>query len=1558
MAIKDILKETQQRGDRVSSSGPSWLSGGGSSRESARDQIAKAKTVDPWAVDTSHIKTDTEAQEALDMTRGQAASLLTNAPDDALSAYEERQLGKIEEKGFKESFLSGLQGFTEFIDRPCALVALAIRDLADIPNVASGGEKTFGVDAYIDTVLGKRERLVEKYGADLVGERGDISGSVLLDEAWSSDDDDPYWDKLLRGVASFGTDVLLDPITYVSFGAGGMAAKAVEASVTKTFVTARNLSLKRALAGTSDDVLETALERSMRLDIVKEGDEIFERLKVKRAEDAAEIGATDQVMTVVTPDEVLRKQAYEEAAGKRWQLAEDVDKKMFDKIYGDMAVDEVGIHGGTIGEKYHDVLDAVTNRNFGTLKRQHKDYIDHVFTSRNVPERMVGGEVVNLTGPGYHNRLGDAFTTGGMRIGNAFSPRMTSRPLKITQGAFEDWAPLKYLHKIPKSKLGKATRRAMPFVDNEAVGLNIARRILDEQNNPNRMSFADYSWVERQMLHTGQQLKNDNSMFKAYNATVKMNEIARKAGHDVDEIYTELYPSIQRGVVSPNVTVEKYGEELVQQFGTAMEAINQTMADSYNVLKRYVPGMGRIENYIPIVFDKKFQRALRKIEQTIGAPFSGDDLEAAAAKFSKALDGEEISVEEMTLFMEAYTSLVAVHNGKTLLGSAAPVRRRQLGQYLATADTTSRSAVLFDLQPRSSRTFVDQAEMSNSLSKVLRAIVKDKDVGVKWGDDASAFVTDPVALLQNYTAEVTAVAQQRVFLNAAKAVGAVRRQGRTVDVDRLLFALDDEFFDVNRGVVQRAVENREEYVQNVLKAPVKERTISLGGENSITVAAEIADSKPIQALVGKLRKYVRDIGVQQAQYQKRLRAAVQRNVNKGLPLEHAKAIAAADIPQLRTLRREWTEAVEAAYDDLMRDAQRVWFETSRDGQYYDEMIQGARDHVSWLKRKQKAVFDDVEDRYLRQMDADWERFPMKEQLSEGVLSFENQVQYEAVMAHVLDPVRKAMEERQAGLVKWLEEQIDELTAQRQGILEELDDYTLKISEGASKNQEYQARKIAHLDALGSELELKHDVYEAILAARAVDDDAALIAREIARTKSDMIAAEYVADTWNEIVEAGIARRRQLGVKQGPSNPAVRNRKGGPQWKSEMANRVEKIWVGTGDPNVPMIDWDPKDWGFYGRAKFGNGGLGGAELDTPWFWQIVADGVEDDWETWARMFNDPFFAGEDAAEVGATFISKAEITDHLSTRINKLEDSIKDLTEFRETWKHNKDLPPTSPQRRTYPKNTKYLRTAYPVSAKHDLIAEPLLAMHEHLDKLKTDLGGVLNGDMEITREYIIEHMSGRFRGIVADADYRATKATRNMKIGDSLVVAERAFRDLASAARETISPNRLSKAVEIVNAQLAELPGSLRLRLTSDNQIAVIQGGGKWKRATIPDLEYLVNGVRSGSVTTEQLESLGVGYVTAITEIDGALELVCRTAASMSAPTIAKKAQLKRSYEAFEDFTKLVDDIMQGRKTAESLRRWAYDGRRLAGLCLSRSSLPTCLLCSRRPTGTDPSPDR
>ena len=332
--------------DRRKSSAPS---GGGGSSTSLNEPGP-----------TERDATDSNAQVPAGMAElavnqnKRAAELRLAEVRPGVSNEDVEQLRRQAEGGFGQDALGTVGSLIGWIDGPRQAINLAMQDFAG--GEAGPGHRNPNVGDYWNALWGGVE---DQEGFEIATGLNPMSGSDTLDMfGWDLAEEDDNFGRVIRGVADFGLQVLTDPLTYVTFGFGGIAKKAVMSGARAMQLDAITAVGKAVKRGTSD-----ALTTSYQKLLYSQRDDLVRGFKEKILQKAKDNGG-------VLPDRL-------KTSMKRTVGSDDVTKMSDDKVL-ELA----------IADRFHDdLIRPLAGKNF---KKISGDIYDEL------PAYMKGGARINV----------------------------------------------------------------------------------------------------------------------------------------------------------------------------------------------------------------------------------------------------------------------------------------------------------------------------------------------------------------------------------------------------------------------------------------------------------------------------------------------------------------------------------------------------------------------------------------------------------------------------------------------------------------------------------------------------------------------------------------------------------------------------------------------------------------------------------------------------------------------------------------------------------------------------------------------------------------------------------------------------------------------------------------------------------------------------------------------------------------------------------------------------------------------------------------------------------
>ena len=653
----------------------------------------------------------------------------------------------------------------ELIDRPRQLLTLAANDLLGW-DTKDGVE--IGGGNYVDVVLGRKDKLVADLGVDIVGEHGDISFSTVLDDlGWEKTD------SFLNKTARFGAQVLgevgTDPLTYITFGASGLAKAQRARFLLKAVDDGADATLDLLKAGNSAIDLgadATRLERHM-ADVAGNKsqqiqDEVWGEIDTALASGVDETG-------------VLAKYGLDDMVGGDQQrlipsTVDDIGDTRWDSIQG--VIRDDAVHKAVLetnDEVFNRALPALMAKDFGDdmlkmiadssgssiLKGGVKMQIP-IFTqktgkaSRIVPgTRGLGRKVSNLIlghSKAYKNAAkpgqGATGIAGWLQEGltGTLYDRWTDVALKFGDGGF-------WRHAMGGTQPN--ARKALRLQDDTAVMM---------------ADLIDNSGIKRvaqSAIAISNMAKQHKIPEKDLEAMIRgMGDLLETAPNaSVDDIITHLGEAVARN-----------GGEMAS-IPRELAAAAQTWAVESRQYLRYMHARAKdlgmevgdgLENYTPHYMTSQANDVMDTILD-LGIDIQGDDI------------GDQI----LKAMIEARRRSNA--GGDTVIGEASSATERKIGRTVArgTGDASIPFAIgdslLFDKTYAAAG--LTARELNESLGQALKRL-EDTNIGFsvpkgKKGQPFQIYNENPFATIQAYGHDMMMAVAERTLINALEKVGLV-----------------------------------------------------------------------------------------------------------------------------------------------------------------------------------------------------------------------------------------------------------------------------------------------------------------------------------------------------------------------------------------------------------------------------------------------------------------------------------------------------------------------------------------------------------------------------------------------------------------------------------------------------------------------------------------------------------------------------------------------------------------------------------------------------------------
>ena len=879
----------------------------------------------------------------------------------------------------------------ELFDRPRQFLTLAAKDIFQADQ--KHGQE-IGLDDYVNLIKGDKQALIRDLGEGVVGDDGFVGFSTVLDDiGWKKGDN--AWLNAVRGVATFGGEVLTDPLTFVSGGALGLA-KAQRGAVLKSAVYQKGVdAYDIANAIRKGAPLDESTELARRL--FQEGTDIADtKVAVVLDEVRAAVEGrvdTDGILSRYGID-VEELRFIDEVAPGRVDVDEIVSQLDKSRIVHDEVADVAAMEAG----------DVIFNQ--AAPAAMAKDWLDPTLqmVADSTNETMLKGGL-RLHVPIYTQR-------SAVRRGQARG--VTGRTPKVTRGLGR---------KISNALLGQGSEYARA-ASRGPKGATGVRRFFEESLAPNvyqrwteaAEKFSDNGFWRRVMR--GQD-PNPGAALRAKDAmTLDLADVLEQSGwnnmgrrlanlnaaaetHELAEADVTALKAALGSVLetNPRATTQELSEHLQRAVAATGQTTTKMPRDVVDAAVAYLEQQRRyfdymqkqmkelgiaegdgIENYLPHMLTGEMNEYLDILVNRGVAPSTGDDI---ADQMLRAL-------------IEARVRAKTV--GETVAGEAAAASQRTLGR-TAIRGTGNQSfpyvigdSVLIDRNFAPDMLTVQ--ELNERLRKAMDNIAEETGVRPpkqgKKGDPFNAYNPDPITTLQAYGHDVMMAVVERKLIRNLEEMGLVEDGVRYLNQQALAESLARRLGDKFGGDVFEFVQARQAQIQDQrmqrlaaisddpdkFLADVPTTKVSLGGVEVDIPTAAIEGNRQLARDIDKItNKQVRGEELQRraAAFHK---DAFDALVKKGVPPERANQLAHSETKrELREVvgatreetkvatratldhfnailvtQRELRDQVEAAYQQTLAEAAAIREEG-------DRLLREVTQSIQEVRRTEREVSD-------------------------------------------------------------------------------------------------------------------------------------------------------------------------------------------------------------------------------------------------------------------------------------------------------------------------------------------------------------------------------------------------------------------------------------------------------------------------------------------------------------------------------------------------------------------------------------------------------------------------
>lgn len=740
---------------------------------------------------------------------------------DQISGEDQSFLSSLAQNTGFASVLGGVGKLLEFISRPVSAANLAMEQGAPsglsqlmymgplgLATWKSGNEwsdflKTgeqraveqdlsTGITAgdYWKVLSGQREELVESIGTTLAGEDGMVFGSnVLESQGLTSEllDNLPDGVRQLARIHRFGgatsIDIVNDPLTYMSFGTGGMGRTVAQKTAATAIDDAARLGRQVVIesGGSIDDVARKTLS-DLELWFV---DDAVEKLKVGKWADDIPF---DQRVNDVMDFRTVASFPDESQLSKLGQIAITNEEDMF---FGTRSL---------VNDTVDDVVHQIEIRNYGR------------------------GLDANTSWGKYkaHARAGNAplWTTGGLRIGPpALTPNQTGAQFTLpgTAGLFRSTArgvgkPLKWAMTREGVSDSSWLRRMSDLWEKQVLPSLASdkplRKAAKEGKGYYGMRAMDEYAPKALINSLGERTLNEE-MFNAVGWWGRAKRAISQGSKGISNAKrNELLTSVLEGVAAgtkitppPGATAAQVEmlDEFVLEFSNIFERMGRVAATVDPTGIGMVAGEGK--NFRPYVEMPKFTKMMQNIASVYGDAIGGNhNLRTVAGRDQYAADlteaakragrDDEITRADVDNWLQQLSANENAPRQVHAVGQTQQMRYRRAGRSTVLAPVYDDAGEL--VADAELGTFVSLPDLNESLVKTTRSVLDLHDLPAQFKTHSEitakgatkieqALELDPGKQVATWLVDMSGVIAERAKLAEGVIGGFVRHGVNTMN---------------------------------------------------------------------------------------------------------------------------------------------------------------------------------------------------------------------------------------------------------------------------------------------------------------------------------------------------------------------------------------------------------------------------------------------------------------------------------------------------------------------------------------------------------------------------------------------------------------------------------------------------------------------------------------------------------------------------------------------------------------------------------------------------------
>lgn len=761
------------------------------------------------------------------------------------------------------AFTQFLVGALEGLDLPRRVVAATAVDAFNIgPEFSSmaairelvTGRPSLDPDRQIPVEFREESGAATFTGAQIVKQMG-IRGGGL-------------GSKVVRGVGGLLIDVVLDPLSWVTFGSMGLGKSAALAGARASMGAAYREAAEALARGTVDDVADPLARRFISM-LSSEGGQAR-----RVVADALVDVEAKRLGRSLTEDEVaqLAKLADEEwflAQADLGSVAAGAQPKYADRVgrlgedWAEAVSRGVSANESPLAQAWNDISKLVVEKRYDTLENRWPEFIRSKFT----PDHSTGG--VTLTAPFFRKQV------GGVKLGFRTDRTLTAPVRRVASELWE---------RMPFPKVREGLRSLWVRRGAEAAYLGLVRE--------GKAWSVDVA--KGLAKYAEQRLGVREAPAVLSSALRRVANTASRDGYDPAEAMELLARFLDEGLDEGILEREVTSEATRAAIRDAWEQTRFTLDSLHRVLSDLEPDMGYIDNYFPMVASKEFLSLLQRMAADGVAVPLGEDIADGELRFGLTVLSEYLAAVGQR---EAAGGV-----GGSVLDTMRFMNPRNLGRTLfspfgqADVSVLSRDALAelaSDTSELGARAgYRSRVVVNDSVRKALDWLVDRGKLSAREVE-FTPFSMDLPEVLQSYVSATERVVSFRMLVREAEKLGLVGAADDALEIGATLASLRASSGPFNKATVRvlRAVRDFASGKESELK--LTPTTVEVIPGWGVSLPVEVFENLQVRGALKGLREAAERASKQTRGHLDGLEEATRRLVEAGVPDELARTLAAA-----------------------------------------------------------------------------------------------------------------------------------------------------------------------------------------------------------------------------------------------------------------------------------------------------------------------------------------------------------------------------------------------------------------------------------------------------------------------------------------------------------------------------------------------------------------------------------------------------------------------------------------------------------------------------------------